>query len=208
MRLQSCDNAASYAITEDFVTTMVSEILQFLIEIGFTILGIAFLARGWLYAIRFHPFNPFSQLIFRVTEWLCKPLRTILPSTRSIDFASFIGAYLSAFVYLIVMWTVSTLTLPPLFLVLPALGAAVFTALRWMLNLVIWLTLIQAILSWVNPMAPIMPVLRTLIAPLLEPIRRILPNLGGLDFSPLVLLILAQIVMMSLNRISYSIFGV
>ena len=68
--------------------------------------------------------------------------------------------------------------------------------------------MIQAILSWVNPLATIMPVLRTLTAPLLEPIRRIMPNLGGLDLSPLVLIILAQVAMMVLNRISFSLFGV
>jgi len=187
---------------------MPGDILRFLIEVSFTILGAAFLARFWLHAIRFHPFNPYSQLIFRVTEWLCRPLRSILPSGRGFDSASLAGAYLVAFVYLILMWTVSTLTLPPLSLIAPALGAAIFTTLRWMLNLVIWLTLIQAILSWVNPLAPIMPVLRTLTAPLLEPIRRILPNFGAIDLSPLVLLILAQIAMMMLNHISYSIFGV
>lgn len=187
---------------------MSGEILQFLIEISFTILGAAFLARAWLHAVRFHPFNPFSQLIFRVTEWLCKPLRSILPSARSIDFASLLGAYLVAFIYLMLMWVVATLSFPPAGLIPPALGAALVTMGRWMLNLIIWLTLIQAILSWVNPLAPVMPILRTLTAPLLEPVRRILPNLGGLDLSPLVLLILAQIAMMVLNRISFSLFGV
>jgi YggT family protein len=72
---------------------------------------------------------------------------------------------------------------------------------------VIWLTLIQAILSWVNPLAPVMPVLRTLTDPMLEPIRRIMPNLGGVDLSPLVLLILAQVALMVLNRISYTLVG-
>lgn len=187
---------------------MNSGVLQFLIETSFTLLGAAFLARGWLYAIRFHPFNPFSHLIFRVTEWLCRPLRAILPTTRSVDLASFLGAYLVAFVYLIAMWVLITLALPPTQLILPALGAAVFTTARWMLNLVIWLTLIQAVLSWVNPLAPIMPMLRTLLAPLLEPIRRIMPNFGAIDLSPLVLLILAQVAMMVLNHISFSLFGV
>jgi YggT family protein len=53
-----------------------------------------------------------------------------------------------------------------------------------------------------------MPVLRTLTAPLLEPIKRIMPNLGGIDLSALVLLILAQVAMMVLNRISFSLLGI
>jgi YggT family protein len=88
------------------------------------------------------------------------------------------------------------------------LGAALVTVARWALNLIVWLTLIQAVLSWINPMAPIMPVLRTLTAPLLEPIKRIMPNLGGLDLSALVLLVLAQVAMMVLNRVSFSLLGI
>jgi len=187
---------------------MSGDILQFLIEISFTILGAAFLARCWLHAVRFHPFNPLSQLIFRATEWLSRPLRTFLPSGKSIDYASLLGAYLIAVVYLFFLWMVATRSLPPATLIGPGLLAALVTVGRWGLNLIIWLTLIQAVLSWINPMAPAMPVLRTLTAPLLEPIRRILPNFSGFDFSPLVLLILAQIAMMMLSRINFTLFGV
>ena len=190
------------------LAAMSVDILQFLIEIGFTILGAAFLARCWLHAIRFHPFNPFSQLIFRATEWLSKPLRGVLPSGKSIDYASLFGAYLIAVVYLFALWIIATRALPPTELIVPGLMAALVTLGRWLLNLIIWLTLIQAVLSWINPLAPMMPVLRTLTAPLLEPIRRILPNFSGFDFSPLVLLILAQIAMMVLSRINFTLFGV
>lgn len=186
---------------------MTGDILTFLIEISFNILGAAFLGRLWLHAVRFHPYNPYAQLIFRATEWLCKPLRAVLPQGKSIDYAALIGAYLMALFYLFFMWLAATRTLPPIQIIGPALLAALITMGRWMLNLVIWLTLIQAILSWVNPMAPVMPVLRTLTDPLLEPIRRIMPNFSGFDLSPLALLILAQIALMVLNRISYTLVG-
>ena len=186
---------------------MTGDILLFLIQISFTILGAAFLARAWLHAIRFHPFNPFAQLIYRMTEWLCKPLRAVLPAGRSIDYASLVGVYLVALFYLIFMWVIATRSLPPSMVWFPALMAAAVTVGRWALNLVIWMTLIQAVLSWVNPLAPIMPVLRTLTDPLLAPIRRILPNFSGFDFSPLALLILAQIALMVLNRISFTLIG-
>lgn len=187
---------------------MSGDILEFLIEISFTILGAAFLARCWLHAVRFHPFNPFSQLIFRATEWLSKPIRSVIPSGKSIDYPSLLGAYLIALFYLIFLWMVAMRSVPPVELLMPALLAALVTLGRWSLNLIIWLTLIQAVLSWVNPLAPVMPVLRTLTEPLLEPIRRILPNFSGFDFSPLVLLILAQIAMMVLSRINFTLFGI
>ena len=186
---------------------MTGDILTFLIEISFTISGAAFLARAWLHAIRFHPFNPFAQLIFRMTEWLCKPLRAVLPSGRSVDWASLLGAYLVALFYLFFMWVLATRSMPPTQLIGPGMIAAAVTLGRWALNLVIWMTLIQAILSWINPMAPVMPILRTLTDPLLAPIRRILPSFSGFDFSPLALLILAQVALMVLNRISYTLVG-
>src|SRR5690606_30778389 len=105
-------------------------------------------------------------------------------------------------------WIVLTGQLPLIQALLPALLASLLTVLKWALNLVVWLTLIQAILSWVNPMAPAMPVLHTLTAPLLNPIRRIMPNLGGLDLSPLVLLVLAQIAMMIVQRFAFAALAV
>lgn len=183
---------------------MVISILLFLIEISFTIVGAAFLARAWLHAIRFHPFNPFAQLIYRLTEWLCKPLRVMLPTSRSIDFASLVGVYLMAIAYLLLTWFTFYGSLLPSALWMPGLLAAAVTAARWAVTMVIWLTLIQAVLSWVNPLAPIMPILRTLSDPLLEPIRRILPKFSGFDFSPLVLLILGQITLLVLKSINFA----
>jgi YggT family protein len=79
-------------------------------------------------------------------------------------------------------------------------------AVKWALNLVVWLTLIQAVLSWVNPMAPMMPLLQALTAPMLDPIRRLLPR-TAVDFSPLVLLIVAQVLLMVLSNISQRMVG-
>ncbi len=66
---------------------------------------------------------------------------------------------------------------------------AVRQVLNWALTLVIWITLIYVLISWVNPMAPVAPALSMLLQPLLGPIRRILPTIGGIDLSPMVLLI-------------------
>jgi YggT family protein len=108
--------------------------------------------------------------------------------------------------YLLLMWLVSTSSMLPAKLLPGLMGASVVTVGRWALNLMVWMTLIQMVLSWVNPMATIMPVLTTLTDPLLAPIRRITPKLGALDLAPLVLLVLAQIAMMVLSRISFTLF--
>lgn len=185
---------------------MIGEILRFLLDIGFTLIGAVLLARAWLQAVKLHPFNPISQAIHQATNWLVTPLRRIVPTDGGIDWASLLGALIAAVVYLVLLWLVSTASMLPVKLIPGIIGAGFATVGRWALNLIVWLTLIQAVLSWINPMATVMPVLRTLTAPLLEPIRRIMPNMGGFDLSPLVLLILAQIAIMVLNRITYQLF--
>ncbi|VFR29385.1 Integral membrane protein YggT, involved in response to extracytoplasmic stress (osmotic shock) [plant metagenome] len=187
---------------------MFGDIIRFLLEIAFTLLGAALLARAWFIAVRMHPFHPVVQSINQATNWLVMPLRKILPNTGRIDWACLLAAWLVALVYLVLSWLVSTGSMVPVQLLPAALGAALLTVARWSLNLVLWLTLLQVVLSWVNPAAPMMGLLRTLTAPLLDPLRRILPNMGGIDLSPLALLIIAQVLMMVLARISYGIFGV
>ncbi|NYT58153.1 YggT family protein [Alcaligenaceae bacterium] len=187
---------------------MLSDILHFIVSIVFSLFGIALLIRAWVYAIRLHPFNPYSQAVLRLTNWLVQPLRKILGPGDRIDWPTLLACWLTALIFLLLSWFLLTGALPAVQSLLPAVLAALLTMLKWAFNLILWATLIQAILSWVNPMAPIMPVLHTLTAPLLDPIRRIMPNLGGLDLSPLVLLVLAQVAMMVVQRFAYSLFGV
>ncbi|NLY26810.1 MAG: YggT family protein [Alcaligenaceae bacterium] len=187
---------------------MFSHILLFLFNVVFSALGILLIARAWIFAIRLHPFNPYSQAILRATDWLVHPIRKVLPPGNRIEWSSLVAGWLVALVYLLLTWAVLVQQLPPVAMLPPALIAAVLTLAKWAFNVVLWATLIQALLSWVNPMAPVMPFLQTFTAPLLNPIRRILPNLGGFDLSPLVLLILAQIAIMLLQSLSFSLFGV
>lgn len=62
-------------------------------------------------------------------------------------------------------------------------------------NLILWLVIIYVVLGYfVSPDQPFMEFLRRLVSPMLNPIRRIMPQTGMLDFSPLVLIILVQLV--------------
>jgi YggT family protein len=186
---------------------MIGEILRFLLDIVFNLIGAILLARAWIHAAKLHPFNPMSQAIHQATNWLVEPLRKVVPTKGGLfDWASLLGALLAAMAYLLLMWLVSTSSMLPAKLLPGLMGASVVTVGRWALNLIVWMTLIQMVLSWVNPMATIMPVLTTLTDPLLAPIRRITPKLGALDLAPLVLLVLAQIAMMVLSRMSFTLF--
>lgn len=186
---------------------MLGDIIRFLLEITFTLFGAALILRTWIHAVRLHPFNPLARAIYQGTNWLVLPLRRVIPATGSIDWTSLIAAWVAALIYLILVWLSAVGALPPASALPSAMGSALLMVLKWTLNLMVWMTLIQAVLSWVNPLSPLMPLLQTLTAPLLDPIRRILPR-TAIDFSPLVLLIGAQILLMMVARLAYGIFGV
>lgn len=187
---------------------MFGNVLSFLVTLAFTLFGVALILRAWTYAIRLHPFNPYSQSLHKLTDWLVQPIRKLIGPGKRFDAPSILACWLTAFVFQLLLWVVLTGHLPLVQNLLPTVLASLFVALKWAFNLVLWATLIQVVLSWVNPAAPIMPVLQMLTAPLLNPIRRALPNLGGLDFSPLVLIIAAQVLMMVLETLVYALAGV
>jgi YggT family protein len=72
-------------------------------------------------------------------------------------------------------------------------GLALVWLVKWALYLASLMVLVVAVLSWVNPFSPVLPVFDALTAPLLRPIRQILPNVGRFDLSPLVLFVIIQI---------------
>lgn len=187
---------------------MFSDVLYFVLNILFSLFGIALIIRAWMYAIRLHPFNPYSQAVLRATNWLVTPIRNLIKPSNRIDWPSLFACWLTALAYLWLVWVILTGQLPVPEAMVRSLVAAALTVAKWAFNVLLWVTLIQAVLSWVNPMAPIMPLLQTLTAPLLDPIRRIMPNLGGLDLSPLALLLIAQVAIMVLQRLAFSLFGV
>jgi YggT family protein len=186
---------------------MFSDALGFLLKTVFSLFGIALIVRAWIYAIRLHPFNPYSQAVLRVTRWLVQPLQHIVRPGHRIDWPSLLGCWLTAFVLILASQLLYAGQLPAPQVLVPVALAALLFCVKWTLNLIVWVTLIQAVLSWVNPLTPIMAVLHTLTAPLLDPIRRLLPNTGGIDFSPLVLLVLAQVGMIVVSHAAFNYFG-
>lgn len=187
---------------------MFTDILSFLLQVILSLLGTVFLFRAWLYFIRMPPFNPYSQGIFKVTDWAVVPIHKLLKNTRHLDTASLLCAWVCAFLYLISGWLLITGMGVPLDILPKVALAAVFTLIKWVLNISLWMILIQVILSWVNPTAPIMPLLLGLTRPIMEPVRKRLPNTGAFDFSPLVVLIAIQVLSMITQRITIGLLAI
>lgn len=187
---------------------MFGDIARFLLSTIFTLFGAALLLRAWLQFVRVPAYNPVSHAVQQVTNWLVLPLRRIIPGLRGIDWASVVAALIAAVVYVLLMvWLAGV---DP-FGALPTLAVvALLTVVKWALNLLIWLTILMALLSWLNPHSPAMPVLFQLTAPFLNPLRRILPQFGGLDLSPILLFVIVQVLLMVVTRaaVSLTLFGI
>lgn len=184
---------------------MFVDIIRFLLDISFTLFGAVLLLRTWMQLARVHPHHPLAQGIGQATNWLVMPLRRVIPGFAGVDWASVVAAWLVALVY---VWLLVLLSGFNLMSALPAsILIALLMVVKWALNLIVWITLIMVIMSWINPHAPLMSMLLTLTQPVLGPIRRVLPTPGGFDLSPLVLLIAAQVGLMMVTRASFSVFG-
>ncbi|MCG5073056.1 YggT family protein [Paraburkholderia tagetis] len=187
---------------------MFGDIARFLLNTIFTLFGAALLLRVWLQFVRVPPYNPVTHAIQQVTNWLVLPLRRVIPGLRGIDMAGVVAALIAAVAFVLLMvWLAGV---DPLALLPTLLIVAVLTVVKWALNLLIWLTILMALLSWLNPQSAAMPVLFQLTAPFLNPIRRILPNLGGLDLSPILLFVIVQVLLMVVTRVAVSLtlFGI
>lgn len=179
---------------------MFTEILLFLLDTVFTLFGMALLLRLWMQLTRLPSRNPVSQGVFQVTDWIVKPLRRIIPGFGGIDWATLIAAYLTAVLFLVCRALL--LDADPLAFLPVILALGVLNVLKWGISMVMWVTLLMAILSWVNPQSPITPAIWHLTAPLLRPIQRVVPRLGGFDISPLILFVIAQILLMVIASVS------
>jgi YggT family protein len=162
-------------------------ILQLIVDTAASVVGGVLLLRFWMQAIRVRPPMSIAQFIFTLTDWLVRPLRRLLPGVGGYDWASLIGAFLIVLVASSVMflagWSGYTVVL-----------YAVFRFLNWIIYGFMGLLIIEVVFSWINPHAPLAPFIRALNDPLLRPLRRVIPPVGGLDLSVLVALILLQII--------------
>ncbi|EJL6266755.1 YggT family protein [Vibrio cholerae] len=166
--------------------------LSFLINTLFDLYIMVVILRIWLQAARADFYNPFSQFIVKATQPVVGPLRRVIPSLGSMDLATVLFAYILLFFKLALLAAISpqdALT----FTLQGHLIGALFGLLKITGKTIFYVLLIRAILSWVSQgRSPIEYVFNQLTEPMLAPIRRIIPVMGGFDLSVLVLFIALQ----------------
>ncbi|MCG4452570.1 MULTISPECIES: YggT family protein [unclassified Pseudomonas] len=157
------------------------------------------LLRFILQLVRADFYNPLSQFIVRATHPLLKPLRKVIPSFAGLDLASLVLAIL---VQLVLMALVLLLMGYGLDNPLQLLVWSIIGVTALFIKVFFFALIISVILSWVaqgshNPAAEL---INQICEPLLAPIRRILPSLGGLDLSPIVAFLILNLIDMLVIR--------
>lgn len=176
---------------------MLYQITSFLLDVVVGLLGGACLLRLYMQQQRIPFGNPVGRLVFALTDWVVLPLRRVIPAAGRWDLASLAGAFLLVLAQYVVLWLLAGsgggLTLLPVL--------AVFGLARLVISGLTGLLIVYAILSWVQSHSPLTDVMERLCAPPLRPIRRVVPLVGGVDLSPLVLLVILQVLAIVLGHV-------
>ncbi len=176
---------------------MLYQIPSFLLDVIVGLLGGACLLRLYMQYHRVPFGNPVGRFIFAVTDWIVMPLRRIVPSYKRWDIASPIAAWLLMMVKFLLLWLLigdlsKIAVLPLVSLVgLAQLAVSGLTALL----------VVYAVLSWVpGANAMLLDLIARLAEPLVRPLRRFIPLIGGVDLAPLAAIVLLQVVAILLGN--------
>ncbi|MES2633448.1 MAG: YggT family protein [Pseudomonadota bacterium] len=172
---------------------MFYQIISFVLDVAAGLLGGAFLLRAYMQYQKVPFKNPVGQFVFALTDWLVLPLRRVLPAIGKVDTASVVGVFLVELAQFTILWLLTRLGGLEM---LPVL--ALFGVVRLIISLLTGLVIVHAILSWVRADSPIVDIIDRLCAPLLRPFRKLIPLVGGIDLSPLALLVLLQVAAIAL----------
>ena len=143
-----------------------------------------------------HPHgNPLVGFAHALSQWLVLPLSRVVRPSGRIDWPSLAGAVLIGLATALMFSALWGLALNPLYILL----VGVLWVVRWGLYLAMMLIIASAVLSLINPQAPLAWPLAALTSPLLRPFRRVVPLMGQFDLSPLVALLVIQVLLVLLD---------
>jgi YggT family protein len=172
---------------------MLFQIVSLLLEVIAGVVGGACLLRLYMQHQRIpmsaRSGNPLGRFVFALTDWLVLPLRRVLPAAGRWDTASLVGVFLIELAQFSLLWAFTSFGASYVSVLILAAFGVVRLAISGLTGLVI----VFAVLSWVQSHTVLADVVQRLVAPVLAPIRRIVPLVGGIDLSPLVLLVLLQV---------------
>ena len=174
---------------------MFTQIATFLVDNIVAFFVILLLARFHFQWLRVGFRNQVGEFVLATTSWIVMPLRRAIPGLAGLDLATLLAAWL---LQMLGMWVHALILGAEPGLGLLA-GVAALELVRYSIYILIFAVFIQALLSWINPDAPVMPVFNAVTRPFLRPLRRFIPPVGRVDLSPMVLILLLFVLLMLLE---------
>ena len=176
---------------------MLVQIGQLLIDVVATFVVFLLLARFHFQWLRVPFRNPIGEFVLATTSWLVVPVRRVVPGLAGLDLATLILAWL---LQALGLWAQAAVVGAE-----PGAGTiaavALVDLLRYSLYILVFAVIVQAVLSWVNPYTPVAPAFDTLTRPFLRPLRRFIPPMGGVDLTPLILLLVLYVLLIVVNHL-------
>lgn len=181
-------------------TNPISQGLVFLVDILLGLYILAVLLRFLFQVVRADFYNSFSQALVTITNPTLAPLRRVIPGFYGIDVAAIVLLLILQCLKNFIIWLIQG--------VQPKVMGLVVVSAADLLQLTLWVFImaifIRVILSWVSPYAarqhPAVGLLNNLTDPLMRPARHMIPPMGGIDLSPIVVFILLYLTIILLVK--------
>jgi YggT family protein len=178
---------------------MFGQALQFLLETFLGLFALALLLRFFLQWLRAPARNPLSYFLAALTNWIVTPARRVIPGLWGLDLATLLLAWVTEVVLILATYWLKGSGLEP------AAGVSLvligFLAAVQLVKLSLWILMIavivQALLSWLSPFSPAMPLLNSLARPFLRVFQKRIAPVGNVDLSPLFVVVVCQLLLMA-----------
>lgn len=180
-----------------------NDILVYLVYVFFGLYLLAMLLRFLLQLVRADFYNPISQALVKLTNPLVVPLRRVIPGYAGIDLSSLLLAIVLQMVMVALLVLLQTgALLPPL----PLLMVGLLGIAAYLVQIYFFAILAMIILSWVaaGSNSPVLYLLYQLTEPVMAPFRKVIPPMGGLDLSPILVFVVINVVQIALSHLAYS----
>ena len=186
------------------MTILLDNALLFLVQTILGLLTLLFLLRFYFQLTRVSFQNQAAQMVVSLTNFAVKPMRRLMMMLRNLgikkfDLSTILLAYLTQ-----LLLTILTLWLKDFPLLVAGnsiwstiMAVALIGVISMSVTIFLYAVLIQAILSWINPHTPIAPILNNLTYSILYFLRRFIPPAGNVDLSPLIFIIAAQLLLVT-----------
>ena len=175
-----------------------NQAMAFLLETFLGLFSLGLLLRFFLQAVRAPVRNPISNFVAALTDFAVRPARKVIPGLWGYDLSSLVLAWAAQIVLVTSVLVIKDYQFagPVGTALVGLIGLSAVNLLKLIVYIVLIATIVQAVLSWINPYSPAAPILHAMTRPFLRVFQRRLPPIGGVDLSPLFVLVVCQILLM------------